>query len=221
VRKRLYPEWRAISTATLGPQRVLCWMTFALRRIAEGTAAVFRNVFHGLRRMLPPVSLIVFLAIMAIWARSYWVADEVLDECLYVAGDCANDATRRLFISSRGSLQVMIHPAPPRFPEEVKVFRNGWLLHHWTPSSTSNGISAGMQSLVKFRLAIEDSVVIVRCPHWAVAMLTLVLPVRQIRRWATRRPGMCTTCGYDLRASPNCCPECGEILKQDQKSVSD
>jgi hypothetical protein len=49
--------------------------------------------------------------------------------------------------------------------------------------------------------------------HWLAAMVLLVPPMlwlsrfRQARR--TRRRGLCPSCGYDLRATPGRCPECG------------
>lgn len=50
-------------------------------------------------------------------------------------------------------------------------------------------------------------------PAWPAAVLLGVLPVvwvvRHARRGKRARAGCCTTCGYDLRATPDRCPECG------------
>jgi hypothetical protein len=48
-------------------------------------------------------------------------------------------------------------------------------------------------------------------PMWALLLPTAILPAaRAWRRLARRRaPGLCASCGYDLRATPERCPECG------------
>jgi len=41
------------------------------------------------------------------------------------------------------------------------------------------------------------------------SLFVAVSVMRAMRRWHRRRGGLCPECGYDLRASPERCPECG------------
>jgi len=57
---------------------------------------------------------------------------------------------------------------------------------------------------------------LVGLPYWTIALAFAALPAAQVRRLlralrARRRraEGRCPACGYDLRASPDRCPECG------------
>jgi hypothetical protein len=54
-------------------------------------------------------------------------------------------------------------------------------------------------------------------PHWLVAFSAAILPAVHARRvWRPmrqRQRGHCVRCGYDLRASPDRCPECGTPAK--------
>lgn len=52
-------------------------------------------------------------------------------------------------------------------------------------------------------------------PYWTLAVMFAVFPsIGVIRWWRARRfpAGSCPTCGYDLRASRDRCPECGRAI---------
>lgn len=53
--------------------------------------------------------------------------------------------------------------------------------------------------------------------HWLLAIVFLVLPILSLNRFRkarrTRGLGRCRRCGYDLRATPERCPECGMETK--------
>lgn len=50
-------------------------------------------------------------------------------------------------------------------------------------------------------------------PHWLAVVLAAALPAAHVtitwRRRRRQRPGHCAECGYDMRATPRRCPECG------------
>jgi hypothetical protein len=58
---------------------------------------------------------------------------------------------------------------------------------------------------------------VVNVPHWLAAISTAIVPSlwlvdTKLRRAKARRiAGLCPTCSYDLRATPERCPECGTI----------
>ena len=73
----------------------------------------------------------------------------------------------------------------------------------------------------------------VTVPYWALAVATAALPLAWVarripwRRMWRGREGMCRTCGYDLRATPEeggalleRCPECGAVGRKNERRTS-
>jgi hypothetical protein len=75
----------------------------------------------------------------------------------------------------------------------------------WTDGST---LPAPSSALGRHTIPPHWHVVV---PYWALAVVTVVMPACWIIR---RRPvpkGRCPACGYDMRATPDRCPECGAV----------
>ena len=57
----------------------------------------------------------------------------------------------------------------------------------------------------------------IRVPYWLIAFSAAIAPSVWLARMKRRRErdrlsaGLCPTCGYDLRATPGRCPECGAV----------
>ena len=69
-------------------------------------------------------------------------------------------------------------------------------------------------SFLGFELNSTQGAIDVGIPFWFIALLAILLPAWRIVTFFRRRRhrlGICARCGYDLRATPDRCPECGAV----------
>jgi hypothetical protein len=177
-----------------------------------------------LSNMLAGLSLLLCVAIAGLWVRSFWVQDGLAWN--------TQQWGFRLYCS-RGLLMVAIDlnrsPVPGQFqtnfpPGVNRGTQNPMDLPADVANCAVNGWSGPTpvriyywQGFGFYRYDFIDVVpeTDILFPLWVLLGLLLVLPVfRIIRRAPWSSPGHCPRCGYDLRATPERCPECGRLTSR-------
>ena len=178
---------------------------------AGGAAVQWPAVKRRLFTILSALSLLLFAAVVALWVWSYFRSESISRVRSGGIKERISAASGSIIASRtdghRGEPdwfheRYVVYSSPPLSPDSVMPdphLRGGefagfaWYYYgpevHWT----------------------IDRLLIV--PYWFVAMLTAIHPACLGVRWYSshRRHarGLCPSCGYDLRATPGRCPECG------------
>jgi hypothetical protein len=155
------------------------------------------------------VSLVLFGVGIALWARSYSYRDyfQLRDRRHAISlepGQIWIDITDRPYWGGR----------PYQSFEARQTFNRG---HGRFFEVSDNKLNAGAShSALGFtyvrRVQTQDAVGFteIAVPWWLACLFFAVTPGTWLLRRRRRRfPGTCLKCGYDLRATPHRCPECG------------
>jgi hypothetical protein len=178
-----------------------------------------------IRRPFTTLSLLLCVAIVPLWARSYWVWNEL--EWWQVPREPAKvfngDDPRRIFrIRSAGGhwsvgwirFRPWLDPVTAADKDDAPT---RWRFDHafdFPPYGDVGGNVTGLRAMlfVDPRSGVVNSWGVI-LPFWPPATLLATLPLIAAARFTRRRrlisKGTCIVCGYDLRATPVRCPECG------------
>lgn len=192
-----------------------------------------RRLVRYLFTFCSAVSLLLCFAVCVLWVRSYFTADVVADGWVNrppISGTYVQAWSNRGAISFRRFDVAVAGAVPLNYSVGDNIHLDIRPGEHWTSSDPEPWVEKRFGYLLGF--SYSDGTMVypplpgmtqrqrnrdVSFPHWFPMLLAAILPVlwhRHQRRARTRRVnGLCLRCAYDLRATPERCPECGTLAK--------
>jgi hypothetical protein len=183
---------------------------------------------------LTVLSLLLCVAAAALWVRSFYVQDVLRWQTTRAVDGGVRRTTCEIFsVRGHNVLHVQSNAYTPaefdRVVRPIDAMTTPAQRSHWYRMGTHefrfnyNPDVRGRPLWVwlgfRFSHSIHDSsppfpgFTEARLPHWLVVLAAAAPPAAWFGRWWRRRrrhvAGRCPRCGYDLRATPDRCPECG------------
>ena len=171
-------------------------------------------------------SLVLCVATVVLWVRSYYVTDTLRwadphprrwrpGTPVWQGSMCGHGRVLYLRASAADAQHPDFYPEPLRHqtdPPVPDVTGTQWLVKRFRGVG---GFAYGQGSDVSYRS--RAWVVPIWFPAAASALAPAAWSMRRQRDRRSRRrlaANLCPACGYDLRATPDRCPECGEPAKR-------
>jgi hypothetical protein len=193
-------------------------------------------VKRRLFKVLAGMSLVLCVTMAALWARSSQATDCISFGWTSHTGSARLSVVRVAWIG--GQIAFFRGEYPKAFvvafhggPYKPQILQSGLYFNTFTASRPMDFWFAyekqknsflvradGTASLMSAKVpgGLEITTFDIRIPLWLPMLLAVMLPAHRswnvIRSHLRRRAhGQCPTCGYDLRATPDRCPECGTV----------
>jgi hypothetical protein len=155
------------------------------------------------------LSALVFAATCVLWWRSY---------ARYESFTVVRPTWHCGVTSVRGGMSLCLwtfgFPDAQSLQQKRSRQRRSWS-HQSMATTTMNHIAYGFYSSSGTSAkGFRQDARFFTFPHWSLAAASAVAPLAYVVHLLRRRarpPGHCAACGYDLRASPDRCPECGAL----------
>lgn len=176
------------------------------------------RALHWARSSVETVGVLVLLAMVTLWPLGYYRVDALLWRRDAGRSFALTNGGGRLYLSitDRG-LAAGQRPAWMHLRMGPSEFR--WML--WQLQGMQTSTSSGHLSFERILMSTGSpnvGAVIYAVPQWSTAGAATLLLLARVRhlvgRLYRRRKGLCVVCGYDLRESPERCPECGSLTRQ-------
>jgi hypothetical protein len=173
------------------------------------------------------ISLLLCVATAVLWLRSYYSKDKLSWASPY-STTSAGTAANGVYLVSNGGAIVFGQESgtwAKSFPYWGETYDGprGFSLRSEPHPRYSIGPGfwgnnyVDAQRASRWNPAYVNHERFIRIPWWAIFVTALLTStpflVPEVRRRRRRLRGLCVRCGYDLRATPGGCPECGTVPK--------
>jgi hypothetical protein len=182
-----------------------------------------------LLNFLMVLALLLCVAVVSLWIRSHWVSDDVafIENKIERPHDHGELSREFNFQSGAGVVKLSVSEIENRHrPDDVMPTRPRRQFGHSTrrpasppplESSTLGRrwrwgyVGAGDEAFRGSQVSTDERYVVL--PYWLVLCALSPSLCFSFLSWnrgkRRKRLGLCRHCGYDLRATPGRCPECG------------
>src|ERR1039458_6083331 len=176
-----------------------------------------KNSWQRLSALLALISLLLLIAFGAGWIFSH-----IRTDVFYYSIDSESSW---VLAQSDGGIMLGIGTTPGVKPSTLdhNAFPDGpsgiggivWASIIGDRPSTIQGF-AGFGYVKLQAMPLERVTWAIIWPYWSMILITLIVPTAWLIGWRKKRKrreqGHCPKCGYDLRATPDQCPECGTVI---------
>ena len=166
--------------------------------------------------ILSALSLSLFVAVVLLWVRSYWIEDHFTPRAEYLLSSRTGTATLFRFHNVEFNVPVRRHAAVRR-----ELYTSVWR-DLWETAQTRWRVAGFAYARMSF--GGGEGYTLVAVPYWTVALTSALFPavwlLRAYRSGALRLAGLCRHCGYDWRATPEAVPGVWEGDKPRAKHVT-
>jgi hypothetical protein len=182
---------------------------------------MIKRFFHAVSSIATITSALLFVAILVLWARSHFARDYTSMWLPYRADAAGPRFVKVDVAGAGGQLEVDWQVWKDADREELrrrnKIARSNWYYRSFSelPLKYAQSTPPTFWNAIGFKTYSGPTHSNICVPYWAGTVLTAGLPlawvVRRVRRRRSAVAGRCLVCGYDLRATPQKCPECGNV----------
>lgn len=128
-----------------------------------------------------------------------------------------------LDLQGRGASWSFASEAGAFYVAHIQGRTPGYTVDHWPTGSEGlweEELGDRVQRWKPLRLITRQGDHVVVVSFWFVTVLLAVWPAKWVWRGKQWAQGLCGRCGYDLRATPDRCPECGLAKQPVPKEVA-